>query len=176
MSSNSVRTMRASRGIKRTRRAILCLGSDAGARRGVRVALEGRAEPPAPIVHGVSSGVDLVRVLGDMDDRVDGTTVVTGRGLLETIPRRVDDAPLARCPLRRRLPCSIGRKCRSGILDLGHELLQRIHGCHRGGVVDESEGSDAILSSRGVADAGGVPGFPRFHRCSRGARSDDLMK
>jgi hypothetical protein len=43
-------------------------------------------------------------------------------------------------------------------------------------VVDERERSDAILSGRGVADAGGVPGFPQIHRCSRGARKYDLMK
>jgi hypothetical protein len=43
-------------------------------------------------------------------------------------------------------------------------------------VVDERERSDAILSRRSVADAGGVPEFPRIQRCSRGARSADLMK
>ena len=38
-----------------------------------------------------------------------GIDPVDGSGLLEPVPRRVDDAPLGRRPLDRRLPVALGR-------------------------------------------------------------------
>ena len=126
--------------------------------------MDARAEPPAPVVCAVSSSVDVVRGLCDVDDGADGAAVVTGRGLLEPVPHLVEDAPVGRRPCWWRRPEGAGRVIRCEVEDFGHELLHGFLGSRGGGMVDERERSDAILSSSGVAEVNGVPGFPLAHR------------
>ncbi len=109
--------------------------------------------------------MNVVRALGDVDDRADSAAAVVGRGLPESVPHQVDDAPLS---------ATLGAASRwytvlDEYVDVASKILvassiRASSASVEVDAVDERERSDAILSSCGVTDVNGVPGFPLAHR------------